>query len=253
VAWQPDGRRIASAGSDGPRRTVQVWDAQCGRELFALPHGREYYTAAFSPDGRMLVTGQGDGVVQVWDAQLGREVATLGRHKKEVRGVVFSRDGLCLASASGDGRVKLWDATRLDQMQQARLTLQARVPGASLNVGFSSDGQRLATGGEENTVKIWDVQTGRELHTLRGHSGEVYTLAFSPDAESRWVASAGEDSSIKIWESHAGKLVRSFRGHTGLVSSLAFSPDGRRLVSGSRDKTVKVWDVTQLQRSEREP
>jgi WD40 repeat protein len=122
-----------------------------------------------------------------------------------------------------------------------------------LNVGFSSDGQRLATGGEETTVKIWDVQTGRELHTLRGHSGEVYTLAFSPDAESRWVASAGEDSSIKIWESHAGKLVRSFRGHTGLVSSLAFSPDGRRLVSGSRDKTVKVWDVTQLQRSEREP
>jgi WD40 repeat protein len=41
-------------------------------------------------------------------------------------------------------------------------------------------------------------------------------------------------------------LIHSFRGHTGLVSSLAFSPDGSRLVSGSRDTTVKVWDMTQL-------
>ena len=103
-------------------------------------------------------------------------------------------------------------------------------------MAFSPDGRRLATGGEENTVKIWDVETGQELQTLRGHSGDVYTVAFSPDDDGRWIASAGEDSTVKIWDSHTGKLVRSFRGHTGLVSSLAFSPDGRRLVSGSRDQ-----------------
>src|SRR5262249_47327967 len=142
-----------------------VWDASDGRMHIEIPVGRgasagPYQAVAFSPDGRYLVTGQLEGAVQVWDARTGRAVVTLGTHDREIRGVVFSRDGWHLASASGDGIVKLWDAKRLGQKQQARLTLQARVPGPSLNVAFSPDGGRLATGGEENTVKIWDVQTG---------------------------------------------------------------------------------------------
>jgi WD40 repeat protein len=189
--------------------------------------------------------------VQVWDAGTGREIGTLDTHKREVFGVVFSRDGEHLALASRDGIVNLWDAKRLDSFSMdgkkaARLTLRARVAGPGVNVAFSPDGRRLATGGEENTVKVRDVEKGGELHTLRGHNADVYTVAFSPDDDGRWVASAREDSAVKVWDSRTGKLVRSFRGHTGVVTSVAFSADGRRLVSGSRDHTVKVWDLTEL-------
>jgi len=247
VAWQPDGKRLAAAGGNGALFTVKVWDAQTRQEVFTLPKvpgGSEFFAAAYSTDGRYLVTGRQNATVQVWDAGTGDEVRTLGAHDREIRGLVFSRDGRHLASASGDGVVKLWDATRLDKKQEARHTLSAWVPGAYLNVAFSPDSRRLATGGEGNTVKIWDVQTGQELETLRGHSGDVCAVAFSPDG--RRLASAGEDTTLRIWDTASWKLQHTLRGHTGIVSTLAFTRDGERLVSGSRDKTVKVWDVTQL-------
>src|SRR5262249_15324316 len=153
---------------------------------------------------RYLVTGRSNGAVQVWDARTGREVGTLGTHDRQtrVRGVAFSHDGRHLASASGDGKVYLWDATRLEAKQDACHTLDAQNRGNGLTVAFSPDGRRLVTGGEGNTVKLWDVETGDELQTLRGHTGDVCAVAFSPDLGGRWVASAGEDSTVRVWDCH---------------------------------------------------
>jgi WD40 repeat protein/serine/threonine protein kinase len=251
LAWQPlDGGRIALACWDSRSRinSVKVWDPRDGQKDFPHSPVSECYAVASSPDGRYLVRGRGSsGVVEVWDARDGKNklVSTLGTHEREIRGLVFSPDGKYLASASGDGKVKLWDAMRLDQQKGPLHALDAWVPGPSLNVAFSRDGW-LATGGAENTVQIWDMGTARELcPPLRGHTGDVYAVAVSPDG--RWVASGGEDSTVKVWDGrNKCRLARSFRGHTGLVSSLAFSPDSRRLVSGSRDRTIMVWDVSKL-------
>jgi eukaryotic-like serine/threonine-protein kinase len=245
LAWHRDGRRIASAGFDGKHFTAKVWEAQSGHEVFTLTSVAETFAAAFSPDGRYLVTAGTNRAIQVWDAETGAAIGTLGTHAREIRGLAFSPDGSSLASAGGDGKVNVWDATRLAEKQEPRLRLPGRVPGQCSNIAFSPDGRRLATGGLANTVKIWDVATGDLVFTLRGHTAEVYTVAFSPEG-GRWIATAGEDSTVKIWDGRTGERVRSFRGHEALVASLAFSRDGQRLYSGSRDHTVKTWDLSQL-------
>lgn len=80
-----------------------------------------------------------------------------------------------------------------------------------------------------------------EFVLQNGHSGEVNTLAFSPDG--KILASGSGDNTIKLWEEATGKLLRTLEGHSFSVSTVAFSPDGMILASGSADNTIKLWEI----------
>jgi WD40 repeat protein len=89
------------------------------------------------------------------------------------------------------------------------------------------------------TGKEADLQ---EVDCLRGHTGWVYAVSFSPDG--KLVASGSADKTIRIWHVETGKQATSpFRGHTGYVRTVAFSTDGKLVASGSDDKTVRIWDL----------
>ena len=79
------------------------------------------------------------------------------------------------------------------------------------------------------------------IQTLEGHSGSVYSVAFSPD--SKQIASASNDDTVKIWDAATGPCIQTLEGHSSSVHSVAFSPDSKQIASASNDNTVKIWDA----------
>ncbi|MBI5748729.1 MAG: WD40 repeat domain-containing protein, partial [Nitrospinae bacterium] len=79
------------------------------------------------------------------------------------------------------------------------------------------------------------------IKTLKGHTSNVVTVAFSPDGKT--LASGSVDKNVILWDVAAGSAIKTLKGHTSNVVTVTFSPDGKTLASGSVDKNVILWDV----------
>ena len=195
------------------------------------------FSVAFSPDGQILASGNGNATIELWDAATGTHIRTLSGHTDWVRSVAFSPDGKILASGGRDATIRLWNATTGEHID----TLSGHTSWV-YSVAFSPDGKILASGSGDNTIGLWDATTGEHIETLSGHTSWVSSVAFSPDG--KILASGGSDETVKLWDATTGKLIHTLTEHTDSVYSVAFSPDGKILASGGRDATIRLWNAT---------
>ena len=214
-----------------------------GSDTTFFGHEGSVVVLAYSPDGKLLVSGSADSI-KIWDAQDGSELKTLLGHKMPVRSVCFSPDGNQLASGSWDNSVKIWDvnsgvelATFSDHTDQVTC------------VSFSPNGQIVASGSKDKTIRIWEAKSGNLLQTLDGHTRAtektraVTSIDFSPDGKQ--LASVGGGNLIKIWSARNGSLLKTLRSSDDYLYSVRFSPDGRLLAVGGgngRDGLGSIWD-----------
>ncbi|TRU26454.1 MAG: hypothetical protein EWV92_15680 [Microcystis aeruginosa Ma_MB_S_20031200_S102] len=217
-------------------RAGQPWQHQT-----LLAHQDTVRTAAFSPDGKRIVTASNDKTARVWSAETGREIATLNGHQNTFITAAFSPDGKRIVTASSDNTGRVWDAETGREI-------------ASLNghqsyvrtAAFSPDGKRIVTASLDKTGRVWSAETGREIASLNGHQGTVNTAAFSPDGKR--IVTASWDNTGRVWDAETGREIARLNGHQDRVWTAAFSPDGKRIVTASSDKTARVWPVENLDR-----
>ena len=102
---------------------------------------------------------------------------------------------------------------------------------------------QIVSGSHDKSVRVWDALTGVELMELKGHTGEVRSVAFSNDGTQ--IMSGSFDSSVRVWDASTGmELKKLSHPQAGWVESAAFSSDGMLIVSGGVDCSVQVWDVS---------
>ncbi|KAK6500111.1 hypothetical protein TWF481_010469 [Arthrobotrys musiformis] len=218
-------------------------------------------TVAFSPDGRLLVSGDSNSSICLWVPETGEHIRTLEGHTSSVAKVAFSFDGKYLASASYDNTVRIWDVV-LGQELEVFKGHTAWV----IDFAFSPDGKLLASASVDRTIRLWDavierqiteteqrtpVIEGRETATrwqervLQCHTDWVEKIAYSPDG--KLLVSASTTSTITLWDPKTGGKIKVFSRlqydyQHSLAASVAFSPDGKQVASAFKN-TVIFWCV----------
>jgi WD40 repeat protein/tRNA A-37 threonylcarbamoyl transferase component Bud32 len=219
--------------------------------LELIGHSEIVKSVAISPDGEMIVSGSNDKTIKIWNLKTGLLINTLTEHFDMVYSIAISPDGQTLVSGSYDKTIKIWNL----KTGVLKTTLTGHIS-LVYSVAISSDGQTLVSGSNDKTIKIRNLETGKLKTTLTGHSNWVNSVTISPDGQT--LVSGSNDKTIKIWNLQndyninnftffplflEDKLKTTLTGHTDRVNSVAISPDGQTLVSGSNDKTIKIWNL----------
>ncbi|PLZ55072.1 WD40 repeat domain-containing protein, partial [Fischerella thermalis] len=229
-----------------------IGDWECWQTLKG--HSRGINCLAFYPGSEKsgnstLVASGSRGETKLWDLTKGELVGTLSEHPwmlsglvDEVNALAFSPDGHTLVSAGADSTIKMWHVGARDLID-----ILHKHNGMVRCVIFTPDGRLLATGGDDRTICFWDLMQRRVIVALSLDDTAAHSLALSPDGE---ILVTGSYRKIKVWRvcqqegrTPNAQLLNTLTGHSHIVCSLAMSSDRQILVSGSRDKTIKVWQL----------
>jgi len=238
---------------DHPLKSI-VGDWECWQTLKG--HTRGINCLAFSPGVKNgttspLVASGSRGETKLWDLTKGELMGTLSESPwtlsglvDEVTSLAFSPDGQTLVTGGADSTIKMWHVGALDLID-----ILHKHNGIVRCVVFTPDGQMLATGGDDRKIMFWNLMQRQVAIALSLDDTAAHALAVSPNGQT---LVTGSYRKIKIWRIphmegsttfSLPQLLHSFTGHTHIVRSLAISADGKILVSGSRDKTIKIWHL----------
>jgi WD40 repeat protein len=223
---------------------VRVWDVLTGQQQHIMSgHKRTVLSVAFSPDGRSVVSGSRDHTVRVWNALDGTQRSVVEEHADSVTCAAFSSDGRFIASGSAK-TLRVWDVATGSQHH----VLDDNMNGYVRSVDFLPDSRSVVFMDGASWVRVWDTTTGtQQTRTIWSDFGQ-HACAVTPLPTLQVIVGDWEKPVAQVWEipveAEDGEQRRALAGHTDVVWSVACSPDGQYIVSGSKDRTIRVWDTT---------
>lgn len=195
-------------------------------------------------DSRTVFSASADMTIASWDLETGERIRRHVGHEGVINSLDISRRGEeLLASGSDDGSYAVWDP----RQKQAIDYVETDYPITA--VAFAEDGGEIYTGGITNAIQVWDIRKKAVAYTLQGHQDTVTSLQVSPD--SQLLLSNSHDGTAKTWDirpfAPTDRHIKTYDGAPpGLERNLiraAWDPKGERIIAGSGDRSVVIWDA----------
>ncbi|KAH7109100.1 WD40-repeat-containing domain protein [Dendryphion nanum] len=211
----------------------EIREREAGQRFVLNAHTLAINAVAFSPDAKMIATGSMDETIKIWDVETRALLHELKHHSGPVNSVCFSPDGTTIASGSADSTGRLFN---LDSGEEFSFSHEGSVN----SVVFSPDGRLFLSGSSDRTVRVWAAENASFQQEFKGHVKSVKTVTFGLDTDTCF--SGGDDWAVRMWNLDSGELARDpIRCDNVAINSVAFSADGKKVVSGSVGRAVKVW------------
>jgi WD40 repeat protein len=236
VCFSPDGNYALSASGGDTEELFDVvpgelllWDVLTGRLIKEFKgHGDVVSSACFSPNGRFVLSGSYDKTTKLWDLETGRCIRTFEGHGAWVSAVCFSPDGMYALSGSYDHNLYLWSLERIP----ATLRLAEPISSESA-ISSHRNFKGLLDEAIITTDPLKRLECLSKARAIQGFERAEQGLSL-------WLKLYVHFPRIELrasWE------LRSFHGHKDYVNSVCFNPDGNYALSGSKDETLRLWDV----------
>jgi WD40 repeat protein len=234
LGFSPDGLKLITI-CEGNK--AWLWDVQTGRIVDSpLQHPAPILCHAFSPDGCCVATGCDDRFVRFWDVKTGREIGSPMLQPEAITCLDIGRQSQVLATACDDGKVWLRDR-RDTALLCEPLLHKSRV----FRVEISPEGSAVVTLSVDNAARLWDVKTGQLISDKLSPDGNcVLGAEFSPNGQ--YVMTCGNQYA-RLWDVRTGLALGPPLVHEKFVGCMNFSSDGRKVLTGSIDKTVCIWNI----------
>jgi WD40 repeat protein len=240
IALSPDKSLLAA----GQTKMVSVRSLATGAITARLAgHSDEVHQVLFLDQPRKLVSADIDGGVAYWDLDAHTGVIhcpPLGAPSSYIYGVAFSKAAGLIAIGDGTGAISLWDAASdslLFRLQDYNQPI--------MSVAFNPTGTRLATGGQRGEIALWSIDLKavppiKQLKTLKGHSGIIFSVEFSANGEE--ILSAATDHHIMLWDGNNLSLKRELPRQTTPLWHADYDDALGAIVTTARDDMIHLYD-----------
>ena len=237
AAFHPESNLLVAGFSNGLFGLYEMPDFNNIHKLSISQSNIDFVT--INKSGEWLAFGASKlGQLLVWEWQSESYILKQQGHFDSMNSLVYSPDGQRIITTADDGKIKVWDI----QSGFCIVTFTEHTSGVTA-CEFAKKGNVLFTASLDGSIRAWDLIRYRNFRTFTAPTRLSFSC-MSVDPSGEVVAAGSLDSfDIHIWSVQTGQLLDQLSGHEGPVSALAFTPNGNSLVSGSWDRTARIWSI----------